>query len=398
MPMSLVTSYCGKVNRRICNSLHMSETRLITPSGEFELHRYPARKHELLRAWDAADEYLLERLCGQDLQQQTLVVNDSFGALAVALHSLSPLSWSDSWLAHRALCENLKRNACDIDSVKILSSTQTPDESPALVLFKVPKSLALLEDQLIRLKPMLGPHSKVIVAGMVKTMPSSLWKMLEKIIGPTETSLARKKARLIGVKVDPQLPLPENPYPRCWRLEDSTFEIINHANVFSRERLDIGTRFLLQHLPQTKGPVDIIDLGCGNGLLGMMAAQQNPESILHFVDESYMAMASARANFQQLDATLSRANFYLGDGLAGFDKNTADLVLCNPPFHQSHAIGDTVALLMFRQSERVLRDGGELWVVGNRHLDYHHKLKRWFRSVEMVKSNKKFVILKATAG
>jgi len=377
----------------------MSETRLISPAGEFELHRYPARKRELLRAWDAADEYLLERLCGQDLQQQqTLVVNDSFGALAVALHSLSPLSWSDSWLAHQALRQNLKRNACDIDSVKILPSTQTPDESPALVLFKVPKSLALLEDQLIRLKPLLSPHSKVIVAGMVKTMPSSLWKMLEKIIGPTETSLARKKARLIEVKVDPQLPLPENPYPRRWRLEDSTFEIINDANVFSRERLDIGTRLLLQHLPQTEGPVDIIDLGCGNGLLGMMAAQQNPEAILHFIDESYMAIASARANFQQLDATLSRANFHLGDGLAGIDKDAADLVLCNPPFHQSHAIGDTVALSMFKRSAYVLRDGGELWVVGNRHLDYHFKLKRWFSSVGVVTSNKKFVILKATTG
>jgi 23S rRNA (guanine1835-N2)-methyltransferase len=377
----------------------MSETRLITAAGEFELHRYPARKRELLRAWDAADEYLLERLSGQDLQQQrTLLVNDSFGALAVAQHSLSPLSWSDSWLAHQALRENLKRNACDIDSVKILPSTQTPDESPNLVLFKVPKSLALLEDQLIRLKPLLGPDSRVIVAGMVKTMPSSLWKMLEKIIGPTETSLAQKKARLIEVKVDPQLTLVENPYPRRWGLEGSTLKITNHANVFSRERLDMGTRLLLQHLPQTEGPVDIIDLGCGNGLLGMMAAQQNPEARLQFVDESYMAMASARANFQQLDTSLSRAKFHVGDGLAGFDRDAADLVLCNPPFHQSHAIGDTVALSMFRQSAHVLRDGGELWVVGNRHLDYHFKLKRWFNSVEIVVSNKKFVILKATAG
>ena len=376
----------------------MSETRLVTAVGDFELHRYPARKRELLRAWDAADEYLLERLCGQDLQQQQiLVVNDSFGALAVALHRLSPLSWSDSWLAHQALCENLKRNACDTDSVKILPGTDVPDKSPALVLIKVPKSLALLEDQLIRLKPLLSPDSRVIVAGMVKTMPSSLWKMLERIIGPTETGLARKKARLIEVKIDSQLPLVENPYPRRWHLEDSTFMIINHANVFSRERLDIGTRFLLQHLPHTEGSVDIIDLGCGNGLLGMMGAQQNPEASLHFVDESYMAIASARANFQQLDATLSRAQFHLGDGLAGFDKDAADLVLCNPPFHQSHAIGDTVALSMFMQSARVLRNGGELWVVGNRHLDYHFKLKRWFSLVEVVTSNKKFVILKAVA-
>lgn len=376
----------------------MSETRLITPLGEFELRRYPARKRELLRAWDAADEYLLEKLSELNPQQeQTLIVNDSFGALAVSLQQLSPLSWSDSWLAHQALRENLKHNACDPESVRILTGTETPDTSPSLVLIKVPKSLALFEDQLIRLKPLLTEHSRVIVAGMVKTMPSSLWKMLERIIGPTETSLARKKARLIEVSVDPQLPLPENPYPRRWNLEGTSFEIINQSNVFSRERLDIGTRFLLQNLPRTEGPVDIIDLGCGNGLLGLMAARQNPDARLSFVDESYMAVASARVNFKQLDPTLQRAKYYLGDGLAEFDRNTADLILCNPPFHQSHAIGDTVALSMFKQSARVLRDGGELWVVGNRHLDYHRKLKHWFSLADVVTSNKKFVILKAVA-
>jgi len=376
----------------------MSETHFISPFGEFELHRYPARKRELLRSWDAADEYLLQKLFALDLNlQQTLIINDSFGALAVALNKLSPLVWSDSWLAHQALLENLKRNELDIGTVRILPGTETPDESPDLVLIKVPKSLALLEDQLIRLKPLLTEHSRVIVGGMVKTMPSSLWKMLEKIIGPTDTSLAKKKARLIEVSVDTQLPLPENPYPRCWDLEGTAFEIINHANVFSRESLDIGTRFLLQHLPRTAGHVEIVDLGCGNGVLGLMAAKQNPEARLHFVDESCMAVASARANFKQLEATLERAEFHLGDSLRVFDKYSVDLILCNPPFHQSHAIGDTVALSMFKHSARVLRDGGELWVVGNRHLDYHRKLRHWFNTVEVVTSNRKFVILRAIA-
>lgn len=372
------------------------ETHLITPRGEYELHRYPPHKRELLRAWDAADEYLLHSLSEQNLHPKPcLIVNDGFGALAVANKQLSPLSWSDSWLAHQALRENLIQNACDPDAVRVLPSIQTPDESPALVLIKVPKSLALLEDQLMRLKPLLNTHSRIIVAGMVKTMPASVWKMLESIIGPTTTSRAWKKARLIEVSVDTQLTLPTNPYPRRWSLEGTAFEILNCANVFSRERLDIGTRLMLQHLPPTEGPTEIIDLGCGNGVLGLIAAQQNPHASLHFVDESYMAIDSAKANFRQVDNTLQRAEFQLGDGLVELEKKSADLVLCNPPFHQSHALGNSVAMSMFKQSARVLNEAGELWVVGNRHLDYHFKLKRWFRTVDVAASNKKFVVLKA---
>jgi 16S rRNA G1207 methylase RsmC len=59
-------------------------------------------------------------------------------------------------------------------------------------------------------------------------------------------------------------------------------------------------------------------------------------------------------------------------------------------------VGDQIALRMFRQSYRALRKGGELWVIGNRHLGYHVSLKHLFASVELVASNKKFVVLRAS--
>jgi tRNA1(Val) A37 N6-methylase TrmN6 len=76
-----------------------------------------------------------------------------------------------------------------------------------------------------------------------------------------------------------------------------------------------------------------------------------------------------------------------------FSKASADLVLCNPPFHQQRAVGDQIAQRMFRQARDVLRPDGELWVIGNRHLGYHVALKRLFGRVELVASNAKFVVL-----
>ncbi|MCK5335338.1 MAG: methyltransferase, partial [Gammaproteobacteria bacterium] len=64
------------------------------------------------------------------------------------------------------------------------------------------------------------------------------------------------------------------------------------------------------------------------------------------------------------------------------------------PFHQQHATGDAVAWRMFNDAKKVLKKDGELWVVANRHLAYHIKLKKIFNNYEQIASNKKFVILK----
>ncbi|EPJ35110.1 putative Ribosomal RNA large subunit methyltransferase G [Streptomyces afghaniensis 772] len=50
---------------------------------------------------------------------------------------------------------------------------------------------------------------------------------------------------------------------------------------------------------------------------------------------------------------------------------------------------------MFSGARRALRPGGELWVIGNRHLGYHVKLRKLFGNSRLVASDPKFVVLKA---
>lgn len=375
-----------------------AETLMQVPQGQFELMRLPRRRRELLRAWDAVDEYLLRHVAEQVRpagDARLLVVNDGFGALAVALSAWSPQAWSDSWLSHAATRDNLVANGIDPQRVCCVDSLSLPEGPLDLVLIKVPKTLALLEYQLIRLRPLLTPGTRVIVAGMQKALPRSVWPLLERLLGPTETAPGWKKAKLITVTPDPDLPLPANSYPVSYRLEGTDYLISNHANVFSRDSLDIGTRFFIAHLPVMEGARDIVDLGCGNGVVGLLAAERHPGATVHFVDESYMAVASARENFERAFGDSRAARFRVGDGLADFAPASVDLVLCNPPFHQQQAVGDQVARAMFRQAHRALRPGGELWVIGNRHLGYHQALGRLFSQVELVASNPKFVILRA---
>lgn len=364
--------------------------QLDTPFGCLELNRYPLLKRETLRAWDAADEYLLSELT--ELGGQVLILNDQFGALSCALSGSQPVMQSDSYTAMNSTRQNLSANGLSQDSVIFADTLQPHHGQFDLVIVRVTKALALLEDELKRLRPHLTEKTRIIGLGMVKQIHSSTLALFEQIIGPTRTSLARKKARLIHAAYDPDLSPDPSPYPALQNIPEYGYTTCNHANVFSRGRLDIGTRFFIQQIPQTEGELDIVDLGCGNGIVGVLAGSKNPLARLHFTDESYMAVASAKQTFNGAGLG-NEADFTVGDCLSEYLPESMDLILCNPPFHQQQVVGDAVAWRMFSQACKVLKPGGELLVIGNRHLGYHSKLKRIFGNQQQLACNKKFVVL-----
>ena len=372
--------------------------RCDTPFGPLQLERYPLTNNPTLQPWDAADSYLLQSLAeaAPDPQTPVLVINDNFGTLAcaLALGGYQVTSWGDSWLAARALQLNMQHNGLAPEQVTFVDSQQLPSGPVGRVLLRVPKSLALLEDQLSRLRPLLSVDALVVAGAMLKHLPHSAGDLLAKYVGDYQASLAWKKARLLTASMDGALAPGQRPLGSRYALGESRVELLNLPGVFSRERLDIGTRVMLPCIPQQQGAARIVDLGCGNGALGIQAALLNPEAQLTFIDESYAAVASARANFASA-CPGREADFVVGDGLLGAEAGSADLVLCNPPFHQQQVIGDEIAMRLFQQSREALVKGGQLWVVGNRHLGYHVKLRRFFFQVEQVGGDSKFVVLRA---
>lgn len=381
-----------------------------TAFGDFDLQRFPVRKKETLKAWDAADEYMLQYLNDNQLLQEdasVLIVNDTFGGLSIPLNSFQPVVITDSYLSLQAIMSNAENNNIPEHEITIIDSLLTPESTlnirsdigNHIVLIRIPKSLALLEDQLHRIRPLLTASTVVIAAAMTRHIHISTLALFEKIIGVTKSSLAQKKSRLIFSQFDEKLKVEVNPYPSTctlpYKLDDTEILMTNHAAVFSQEKLDLGTRFFIENIPVSEKYKTIVDLGCGNGVLGLMAAIKNPIAKIIFTDESYMAVESAISNFLSVFEDSRDAEFLQTDCLQGIVENSVSLVLCNPPFHQNHAINDNVAWQMFSEARQVLENNGELWVIGNRHLAYHAKLKKLFGNSEVVVSNKKFVIVKA---
>ncbi|MEU3465070.1 methyltransferase [Streptomyces sp. NPDC006733] len=379
--------------------------RLTTSSGAYDLTRFPEDPRDQLRAWDAADEYLLRYLDGidaepVDLSGTVVVLGDRWGALVTALAAHRPTQITDSFLAQQATRANLARGGAGEGAVRLLSALDPVPDRIDVLLVRVPKSLALLEDQLHRLAPRLHAGTVVVGTGMVTEIHTSTLTLFERLVGPTRTSLAVRKARLILSTPAPGAARGASPWPLTYELPAdvgaaSGLAVTNHAGIFCADRLDIGTRFFLRHLPQRRGPERVVDLGCGNGVVGTAAALANPGADVLFVDESYSAVASAEATFRANAGPDARAEFLVGDGLSSVPAGSVDLVLNNPPFHSHQATTDTTARQMFTGSRDALRAGGELWVIGNRHLGYHVKLRRVFGNCEVVASDPKFVVLRA---
>jgi 16S rRNA G1207 methylase RsmC len=250
--------------------------------------------------------------------------------------------------------------------------------------------MSFFEDILCHLTTYLDSKSKVICGSMIKHLAPTSFDLLNKYIGNTTTSLAQKKARLIFADFEKNRVL--SPYPLSIQIEHFKHPFTNHSNLFSRDKLDIGTRFFLEHIPFGDYS-SILDLGCGNGIIGIKAKMINPSARIIFSDDSAMAIESAKTNYNIHFE--DEADFFWTNCFEGRPKSSLDLVLCNPPFHQGNTIGDFIAWQMFQDAYDSLKKGGTLRVIGNSHLGYQIKLKKIFGNSRIVATNSKFIICDA---
>ncbi|OEE90558.1 50S rRNA methyltransferase [Enterovibrio norvegicus FF-162] len=361
-----------------------------------ELRRYPLQKNETLQAWDAADEYLIEHIEATDLESgaHILIMNDGFGALScwASLKGYQVTAVNDSLLSQQSIQHNLNNNA--LSHVRCLSSLDTLPDDVDLVVMKLPKNNRLLIWQLQQIAQLERAQLTTITGAKTKDIHTSTLKLFEKHLGSTRTSLAKKKARLVFCNKEKSLNILP-PATTSFDVPDYQLCLANHANVFSSESLDIAAYLMLQHMPHDESIKHIIDLGCGNGVLAIQAAKLNPQARVTAVDESHMAIASASLNLATHGIEPTRTHCLVNNCLDDFAPESADVVMCNPPFHQLQAVTDHIAWQMFCDAQRVLEPKGRIVVIGNRHLGYHTKLKRLFGNAQVIASNRKFVIVEA---
>lgn len=371
----------------------------------FFVERYPESSDRSLRAFAAADALLLDFYAGQveDLlpepfafppEGRTLLVHDRFGALAVSLHRNQPLSVGTFCSQEKALKTNFNRNNLEESAVEVVHPF---DELPPLgrVLMRVPKSLDLFTLYLAMIARSANKDTVVAAGFMTRHFTPRLLEVAGKFARKVTQSKARKKARLLilsdWIKMD------IHPQSLIREISFGDQVLRQFYGVFSADHIDYATQFLLSRFAEWQPlgtfeseQLNILDLACGNGVIGHFLRRNFPEARISLQDDAYLAIASARENLKG-----PGLQFIYDDVLDTFSDDHFDLVVTNPPFHFGHENNIEVSLRLFREAKRVLRPGGRLVIVANRHLNYFTHLQRIFPQVDTVDESDRFVIYAA---
>jgi len=369
------------------------------------LRRWPDVEADNLFAVDATDRLLLDEAreaLAQAAAGEVAVVGDRYGALtlgAAALFGATGLRvHQDPLSGEHALVANA-------ESFGLTGTYRSADLAPALftgarvVLLQLPRSLAALDEIAGLIARHAAPEVVVFAGGRIKHMTPAMTDVLQRHFARVAASLARQKSRVLRAEQPVAAGSPStDAWPRREFQADLGLWVAAHGAAFAGTGVDIGTRFLLQFLPQMKpDATSAIDLGCGTGLLAAALAASRPALSVLATDQSAVAVASARATMAANDLT-ERVTVVRDDALASRPDASAELIMLNPPFHIGASVHAGIALKLFEDAARVLRPGGELWTVWNSHLGYRPALDRIVGPTQQAGRNAKFTVTVSRKG
>ncbi|MET8648548.1 MULTISPECIES: class I SAM-dependent methyltransferase [Nocardia] len=366
------------------------------------LRRYPDVEAQNLYAVDAADRLILDvaaEAIGSSGSGKVAIIGDSYGALTLGVvvgHDLRGIRVHQDLLTGELALANNARALGLADRYAAYPLGEQLLGGVEVVLLRLPRALAGLAEIADAIARYADPSVTVVAGGRDKYLTKSMNDMLAQSFSEVRASRGRQKSRTLLV-TGPK-PVGEPRFPVQDRLEDFDIDVVAHGAAFSGPRLDIGTRFLLEHLKWMKPDArDAIDLGCGTGIMAVALAKARPALRVVGTDQSAAAVASARATVAANDM-VDRVTVVRDDAMSSAADNSADLVVCNPPFHVGAAVHTGSAIKMFTETGRVLRPGGELWAVYNSHLNYRGVVERIVGSTDVVGRNRKFTVTRSVRG
>lgn len=273
-------------------------------------------------------------------------------------------------------------------------------------LMRLPKSLAALQARMLELRAV----PVVIAGGRVKHMTRSQNDVLATTHREVRATRGLGKSRaLVASGPRGEQAAPTRPAVAAHELEirvagaSRPVSLRGIGGVFGGASADAGSLLLLDALDAalldgSLEPAAIesaVDLGCGNGLLTAWLAHALPQARLRASDDDADAVAATRATLEASGLAREGVNVVWEASLADAADAGADLVVLNPPFHDGTAVDATLVQELLDAAGRVLRPGGQLWLVHNSLLRYRDEVADRIGPVRQRTRDRRFTVLSA---
>ncbi len=270
------------------------------------------------------------------------------------------------------------------------------DASFNAALMAVPKGRDFARAQLWSALHALRPGGRLYIAGANDGGAKSILADAQVLFGNAVT-LDYKRHHRIGAATRPDT-IPaypaewgDDPTAVRWLTLDTPAGALNVAtmpSLFSWQHLDDGTAFLLEHLKFEVGQ-DVLDVGCGYGVIGLLAAQSARQVTM--TDDNLLAV---RCAYESVKASgMTNIDVLPSDVYSELADRQFDLIVSNPPFHKEFDVNTNVAHRIMREAKDKLRSGGRLVIVANAFLNYEKVMAANLPKVRVIARNNRFMVL-----
>lgn len=171
---------------------------------------------------------------------------------------------------------------------------------------------------------------------------------------------------------------------------DKKYNLYSDNGVFSKDKFDYGTRLLLDSIDISKLSGNVLDLGCGIGVVGIILGTINKNINIDMIDINERAISLVRDN---LTLNKVKANVFSSDVYSNVNKKY-DYIITNPPIRAGKEV---VRKFLFGGYD-YLNDNGMLYFVMRK----DHGVKSMIKELEskynvtIVNKDKGFYIVSLT--
>ena len=172
------------------------------------------------------------------------------------------------------------------------------------------------------------------------------------------------------------------------KFQNKNYKFYTNNGLFSKEHFDYGSRLLLTNIIAKKIEGNVLDLGCGYGVIGIILAKTYPHLKIDMIDITDIAIKTTKENAilnESYNVNIFKSNIYSNI------TNKYNYIITNPPIRA----GKEVIRKFLINAKAHLTDNGQLWFVMRKNHGVKSIIKELsaYYNISVVEKSKGFYIV-----